>query len=161
MVSEQFYLKWNDFQRTVSSSFKILRNEKDFFDVTLVSDDESQVSAHKLLLSSCSSFFKSLLRKSSNQHPIIYLSGIDSENLNMVIDYIYHGEVQIYEDKLDIFLGVARKLKIEGLQSSDDPHLSNLKEEKLYLYPDEPKDLMDFSIEDGISQDEDVKDFDF
>merc|ERR1712227_633783 len=58
-----------------------------------------------------------------------------------------------------MFLKVARKLKIEGLQSSDDPHLSNLKEENLDPYPEEPKDLMNFSIEDGISQDEDVKDF--
>ena len=161
MTSEQFSLTWNDFQETVSSSFKTLRNEKDFFDVTLVSDDEKQVPAHKLLLSACSSFFKSILKKSSNPHPIIFLSGIDSKNLNIIVDYIYEGEVKIYQDQLDMFLKVARKLKIEGLQSSGDPHLSNLKEEKLYPYPEEPKDLMDFSIEDGISQDEYVKDFDF
>ena len=39
-MSEKFCLRWNDFRSTVSHSFGILREEKDFFDVTLVSDDE-------------------------------------------------------------------------------------------------------------------------
>ena len=164
MVSEQFSLKWNDFQRTLSSSFKIHRNEEDFFDVTLVSDDENQVSAHKLLLSSCSTFFKSILRKSSNPHPIIYLSGIDSENLNMVIDYIYHGEVQIYQDQLDIFLGVARKLKIEGLLSSNHQELIDLKKEELDVNL-EKQNGKNLNEEDtghiNINQDEFVKGSDF
>ena len=34
---EKFCLKWNDFRNTVSQSFGALRQEKDFFDVTLVS----------------------------------------------------------------------------------------------------------------------------
>ena len=40
MASEIFSVSWNDFQSKLSSSFKILRNEEDFFNVTLVSDDE-------------------------------------------------------------------------------------------------------------------------
>ena len=36
---EKFCLKWNDFQANVSKSFKFLRKENDFYDVTLVSDD--------------------------------------------------------------------------------------------------------------------------
>ena len=44
-MGEKFCLKWNDFQSTVSTSFKTLRQEEDFFDVTLVSDDEVQMSA--------------------------------------------------------------------------------------------------------------------
>ena len=58
---EKFCLKWNDFQTTVSQSFGKLRQEKDFFDVTLVSDDEKQIQAHKLVLSSSSKFFKNIL----------------------------------------------------------------------------------------------------
>ena len=63
---DKFCLKWNDFQTTVSQSFGLLRKEKDFFDVTLVSDDQVQVSAHKLVLSACSSFFKTILKQNSN-----------------------------------------------------------------------------------------------
>ena len=50
-MSEKFSLKWNDFQSVVSQSFSVLREESDFYDVTLVSDDHTQISAHKLVLS--------------------------------------------------------------------------------------------------------------
>ena len=40
---EKFAIKWEDFQATVSQSFGLLRQEEDFFDVTLVSDDEVQI----------------------------------------------------------------------------------------------------------------------
>ena len=43
-MSEKFCLKWNDFHTNVSKSFSRLRNENDFYDVTLVSDDQKQVS---------------------------------------------------------------------------------------------------------------------
>ena len=114
-MSEKFSLKWNDFESTVSNSFGLLRQEKDFFDVTLVSDDERQIPAHKLVLSACSDFFKSILRNNSHSNPLLYLSGIHSTNLSLILDYIYQGEVQIYQEHLDSFLEVANKLKIQGL----------------------------------------------
>ena len=35
-MDEKFCLKWNDFQNAVSQSFGALRQEKDFFGVTFV-----------------------------------------------------------------------------------------------------------------------------
>ena len=129
MNSEKFYLKWNDFQQTVSNSFGILRKEQDFFDVTLVSDDEVHLSSHKLVLSACSEFFKSILKKTSNPHPLIYLSGINSRNLQFIIDYIYHGEVEIYQEHLDDFLDVAQKLKVAGLDSDSNQETEAIKQD--------------------------------
>ena len=130
-MSEKFSLKWNDFKSTVSNSFGILREEKDFFDVTLVSDDERQIPAHKLVLSACSDFFKSILRNNSHSHPLLYLSGIHSTNLTLILDYIYQGEVQIYQEHLDSFLEVAQKLKIEGLISATEgTETSDVKQEE-------------------------------
>merc|ERR1712126_608747 len=111
----KFSLKWNDFQTNVSSSFSKLRTEKDFFDVTLVSDDEIHISSHKVVLSASSDFFKNILRKSSHVNPLIYLSGVNAKELNFVMDYIYDGEVQIYQEDLDPFLTTAHKLRIDGL----------------------------------------------
>ena len=122
MGQEKFCLKWNDFQSTVSRSFGLLRKEEDFFDVTLVSDDDSQLHAHKLVLSACSSFFKTILKKHTHSHPLIYLNGINCSNLGFILDYIYHGEVQIYQEELDNFLNVAQKLKIQGLISDNKVH---------------------------------------
>ena len=130
-MSEKFCLRWNDFQCTVSQSFDLLRKEKDLFDVTLVSDDEVQISAHKLVLSASSNFFKNILRKNSHSHALLYLSGVNSHSLSLVLDYIYQGEVQIYQEDLNFFLDVAQKLKIEGLQSNNtnDASCEHLKEE--------------------------------
>ena len=124
-MSERFSLKWNDFQSVVSQSFSVLREEADFYDVTLVSDDHTQISAHKLVLSASSGFFKSILRKNPHSHPLLYLSGVDSTSLGFVLDYIYQGEVQIYQNQLDNFLEVAQKLKIEGLLSTEEPEDKN------------------------------------
>ena len=117
---EKFCLKWNDFQSNISKSFGSLRQEQDFFDVTLVSDDQVQVSAHKLVLSACSSFFKTILKANPHSHPLLYLSGINSINLNYILDYVYHDEVQLYQENLEAFLDTAQKLDIEGLTSDLD-----------------------------------------
>ena len=109
MNSEKFCLKWNDFQPTVSRSLANFRKEEDLFDITLVSDDEIQLPAHKLVLSACSSFFMGILRKNPHTNPLIYLCGVDSQNLGFILDYIYQGEVQIYQEQLDPFLNIAQK----------------------------------------------------
>ena len=57
---EKFSLKWDAFQSNVSKSFQKLRNEKDFFDVTLVGEDGTHVLAHKLLLASSSEYLKNI-----------------------------------------------------------------------------------------------------
>ena len=73
--SEKFCLKWNDFEANVSCAFRELREEEDFFDVTLACDDE-QIQAHKVIVSACSPFFRNVLRRNPHQHPLLYLKGV-------------------------------------------------------------------------------------
>ena len=67
MGSEQLCLSWNDFERNFSVAFQDLRKENDFFDVTLACKD-GQLEAHKVILSSCSAFFKEILKKNKHAH---------------------------------------------------------------------------------------------
>ena len=48
-MDEAFSIKWTEFQKNLSNSFEELREEGIFFDVTLVTDDEVQTQAHKLI----------------------------------------------------------------------------------------------------------------
>merc|ERR1712150_80007 len=152
-MSEKFSLKWNDFQSVVSQSFSVLRREEDFYDVTLVSDDETQIPAHKLVLAASSSFFKSILKRNSHSHPLLYLSGVDSKSLGFVMDYIYQGEVHIYQHDLDNFLDVAQKLRVEGLLSTGDPqqpkdedsYFENIGEESFQDVPKSVHDMDEFN----------------
>ena len=120
-MSEKFCLKWNDFHSNVSKSFELFRNEDYLHDVTLVSDDQQQVSAHKLVLSACSVYFKNIFKHNNkpNSHPLLCLDGISSHDLNNIMDYIYHGEVQIYQENLDRFLSIAQRFRLDGLMGNN------------------------------------------
>ena len=117
---EKFCLKWNDFQINTSQSFSALRKEGHFSDVTLVSDDEKHIAAHKLVLSASSDFFKNILLKESHPNPLIYLTGIHSKYLFGVMEYIYEGEVQVFQDDIEDLLSIADKLKINGLSGNQN-----------------------------------------
>merc|ERR1712112_338379 len=119
-MTEKFCLKWNDFYSNASKSFSTFRNEEYLHDVTLVSDDHNKVPAHKLVLSACSEYFKDIFQNNQHSHPLLCLDGISSSDLKNILDYIYNGQVEIYQDNLDRFLVVAQRLKLEGLSKEND-----------------------------------------
>ena len=114
-MSEKFSLKWNDYNSNWNSSLSKLRGNSAFADVTLISDDKVKFSAHRILLSSCSNVFNFILKDSNQANPLLYLSGVNSINLGFILDYIYNGEVNLYQEELESFLESAQKLEIEGL----------------------------------------------
>ena len=125
-MSEKFNLKWNDFQANVSRSFGLFRNESYLHDVTLVSDDFKQIPAHKLVLSTTSEYFRNILQQTKQSQPLICLDGVNSEDLKNILDYVYDGEVKIYQEDLDQFLDVAQRLKIQGLMSNSEETDENI-----------------------------------
>jgi len=114
MSSEKFCLRWNDFETNINEAFRELREQKDFFDVTLVCENE-QVQAHKVILSACSSFFRNILRRNAHQHPLVYLKGVKFSDLQSVLNFMYQGEVSVAQEELNSFLAVAEDLRVKGL----------------------------------------------
>jgi len=114
MGTEKFCLRWNDFESNISSAFRELRDDKDFFDVTLACGDE-QIQAHKIILSACSPFFRNILRRNIHQHPLLYLKGVKYTDLQSVLNFMYHGEVNVAQEDLNSFLAVAEDLRVKGL----------------------------------------------
>ena len=112
--AEKFCLRWNDFEANVSAAFRDIREEKDFFDCTL-SCGVRQIQAHKLILSACSPFFRTVLRQNPHQHPLLYLKGVNYDDLIGVLNFMYHGEVNVAQDDLNSFLSVAEELEVKGL----------------------------------------------
>ena len=129
---EKFCLKWNDFQQNITTTYLNLRKHDDLFDVTLVSDDGKQFASHKLVLASSSDFLQSIIHNSKSKHLdfFIYLAGVGSVELQYVLDYIYAGEVQLYQEELDTFLDIAQKLKIKGLIGNEEGSKSKVTEEE-------------------------------
>jgi len=118
MASEKFCLRWNDFESNISTAFRELRDDKDFFDVTLACDDE-QIQAHKVILSACSPFFRGVLRRNPHAHPLLYLKGVKFTDLQSVLNFMYHGEVNVAQEELNSFLAVAEELRVKGLTQNN------------------------------------------
>jgi len=116
--SEKFCLRWNDFETNISVAFRELREEKDFFDVTLACED-NQIQAHKVILSACSPFFRNILRRNPHQHPLLYLKGVKYQELQSVLNFMYMGEVNVAQEELNSFLSVAEDLKVKGLTQNN------------------------------------------
>jgi len=115
--------RWNDFESNISVAFRELREDKDFFDVTLACDDD-QIQAHKVILSACSPFFRQILKRNRHEHPLLYLKGVKYVDLMSVLNFMYHGEVNVAQDELNSFLAIAEDLKVKGLtqnKSHEEP----------------------------------------
>merc|ERR1712105_50372 len=111
---QQFCLRWNDFQSNMVNSFKHLRDEKSFTDVTLACEGQT-CKAHKMVLSACSPYFKSLLEENPSKHPIIILKDVPFAHLQAILEFMYAGEVNVAQDQLPAFLKTAERLKVKGL----------------------------------------------
>ena len=80
-------LEWKTFSDHLSSTTKRLMETKELADVTLVTDDQKQVLAHKIFLSAGSEIFRNILINNPHKHPFIYLTNIIGINVwNVIIN---------------------------------------------------------------------------
>ena len=118
--SDDFTLRWNDFASNIKNSFSELREDSEFFDVTLCCDNGTDIiPAHKGVLAASSPlFWKILSRQENQQNPLLYLKGIHLKELQALLDFIYYGEVYVEEESLNDFLEVAEDLAIKGMKTN-------------------------------------------
>ena len=128
-MSEKLCLQWNDFQDNVKSAFGNLREGTDFADVTLACEDGHQIEAHKVVLAASSPFFQAILKRNKHSHPLIYMRGVKSVDLVAMVDFLYSGEANVYQENLDSFLAIAEELQLKGLQGSKEENERELRGE--------------------------------
>ena len=84
-------------------------------DVTLATEDDGQLTAHKVILAASSPFFKRLLSKNPNPHHLLYLMGVKLAQLQQLLSYIYLGKCDLTQEQLPAFMAIGKQLEIEGL----------------------------------------------
>ena len=144
--SEKFCLKWNDFQQNIVGNYQALRNNADFSDVTLVCEDNQYIEAHRIILTASSLFFRSVLKKKQNFHPMIYMIGLKASDLTAIVDFIYNGEANIHQEDLDGFLALADELQLKGLsgaQKDEEVLKENVLEPKISKTERHSQDLFE------------------
>ena len=119
MNTEKFCFKWNNFQENVAKSFQDLNN--DFCDVTLASEGNHHIEAHKVILAASSPLLQDMLSKTKHAHPFLYMRKIKAKDLLNIVAFMYHGEVSVFPEDLDDFLSIAEELELKGLTGSYPP----------------------------------------
>ena len=130
MENGGFSFKRKEHDRIILKSYEHLYKEKAFHDVTLISTDFIPMKAHKTVHFAASNFFKTLFNIEFDQssNSVLYLKGINSLDLNLILAFIYLGEVNVSEDRVDDFLNIASELQLEGFSSDGDMNINILDE---------------------------------
>ena len=120
----KFCLKQNGSQNIISPVFGSLRQDNDFTDVTLTSEDGEHVEAHKVVLAASSSFFRNIFIRNQHPHPLIYMRGINSMHLAAILDFLYYGETNVYQENFSEFIKISEDLQLNGFIDKNDSYRS-------------------------------------
>ncbi|XP_034232153.1 longitudinals lacking protein, isoforms H/M/V-like isoform X1 [Thrips palmi] len=123
-TAEQFSLRWNNFQSNMTSGFHALWEGEDLVDVTLAADGRF-LQAHKVVLSVCSPYFKTLFKVNPCKHPIVILKDVAYKDLEALLQFMYRGEVNVCQEELGGFLKTAEMLEVKGLTGDDSQRSSS------------------------------------
>ena len=115
---ESYNLDYSLFAENVSRGYKDLQSVESLADVTLVCDD-GDLRAHRLVLFTGSEFFKSFLPRVKHHDPYIYLKGMKVRYLELALDFMYRGAIQVAQEDITSVLQLAQDLKITGLSEEE------------------------------------------
>ncbi|XP_046654573.1 uncharacterized protein LOC124348411 isoform X1 [Daphnia pulicaria] len=110
----EFCLRWNNHHNTLISVLDTLLMKERLVDVTLAAEGQF-INVHRIVLFACSQYFEELLSQLPDKQAVVFLKDVQFVDLKALVDYMYRGEVNVSQDRLNIFLETAYALKIKGL----------------------------------------------
>lgn len=132
-MSEKLSLQWHNFRDHIADTFGKLLKDKNFSDVTLACGDGNQMEAHKVVLAASSPFFQNLLGRNPHPHPMVYMRGVKSENLEAILDFLYSGEAKVLHENLEAFLILAEELQMKGFMEPTEESQPFIGKRNLHL----------------------------
>ncbi|XP_072933157.1 uncharacterized protein [Epargyreus clarus] len=119
-------------------------------DVTL-SASGTCVKAHRLVLASCSQYFAQLFKEiETENNTLVIVLGCEAVELNLLLTFMYTGEVTASKKNLPSLLRLAQTLKVSGLTDSNtnstltptEPDQTDIIESPTILDKDEQPDFL-------------------
>ncbi|XP_057322903.1 putative uncharacterized protein DDB_G0267716 [Microplitis mediator] len=136
-------LRWDFFSSHLSSTLDYCYEKQHFVDLSLVCKNNVTFKCHKMILSATSGFFRRLLMKNDHPHPLIILHDIDHNDLKLILNFMYYGEIQVPERDVKRLIKIAQVFDIHGLK--DIKPTGQLDDDKLNFIENSP--LIDTSID--------------
>ena len=109
--NSQVNFMFNHFEKIIYSSWQEFQIKDQFCDVTLACMDQ-EIKAHKAILVKSSSVLGTILKLTSDKHPIIIFSGINVSDLVNLVNFLYRGQIDVCQDELDSFIRLANYLEM-------------------------------------------------
>ncbi|XP_053660804.1 probable serine/threonine-protein kinase cdc7 [Anopheles marshallii] len=118
---DQYLLSWRGFHGNMCKGFHSLQRDGQMVDVTIAAGGKI-FKAHKLVLSVCSPYFQKIFLEHPSQHPILFMTDVNSHHMAGLLDFMYSGQVNVKYEDLPNFLKVAEALQVKGLhgESTND-----------------------------------------
>lgn len=117
--NQQYFLKWSDFSSNFMNSFLQMAVDQNFVDATLACEGSS-IQVHKVVLSASSNYFKELFLSNPCKHPIVIFNDIKMVDLKAIVDFMYKGEISVFQSQLNKLLKIGRMFKIKGLTEVEE-----------------------------------------
>ncbi|XP_075162219.1 trithorax-like isoform X2 [Haematobia irritans] len=113
-MNSLYSLTWGDYGTSLVSAIQLLRCHGDLVDCTLAAGGRS-FPAHKIVLCAASPFLLDLLKNTPCKHPVVMLAGVNANDLEALLEFVYRGEVSVDHAQLPSLLQAAQCLNIQGL----------------------------------------------
>ena len=91
MEHEKYKFHWQTHSDNFRYLLQELRKSEDLTDVTLVCADKKHFKGHKIVLSASSSVFKSIINDLPWHNTVIYLRGIQHQEMESILEFMYLG----------------------------------------------------------------------
>ena len=120
--------------------------------------EHKHIKAHKNILSACSSVFKEILQiNSDNNHQVIYLRGIQHYEMKCILQFIYLGESNFHEERMEELLLIAKNLGIQEFENnsedrdstSGEEDVTNMQTKKSSIESEVTGELNKLDVDDG------------
>jgi len=93
-----------------------MRHDRGSYNVTLLSRDNRVVSGHRDILMLNSDYFQKILKvRREEPHPVIKVDQATRDELNLMMDFIYNGQVLVSQEQLETFIKLGHLFKLKGM----------------------------------------------
>ena len=111
-MPEKFCIKRDDSFRSMNK----MRHDRGSYNVTLLSRDNRVVSGHRDILMINSDHFQKILKvRREEPHPVVKVDQATRDELNLVMDFIYNGQVLVSQEQLETFIKLGHLFKLKGM----------------------------------------------
>ena len=119
MEDDKTLLEWDTHHTTFNHVISSLRYKGTYTDVTLACNGKLYP-LHKFVLAICSEYFSEILERTECTNPMVILTGIQCSDMELLIEYMYTGEVNVRKDRISSLMKAAECLRIKGLEIHDE-----------------------------------------